>query len=55
VVPSWFKRLQMRSKKQKQKERDCELFENPKSEPEAKFKKIAPVGMVLSIPGVNQL
>ena len=39
VVPSWFKRLQMRSQKQKQKESDRKLFGNPESEPEAKFKK----------------
>ncbi len=28
VVPSWFKRLQMRSQKQKQKKSDRKLFEN---------------------------
>jgi hypothetical protein len=39
VVPSWFKRLQMRSQKQKQKESDKKLFDNPETEQEAKFKK----------------
>ena len=39
VVPSWFKRLQMRSQKQKQKESDRKLFDNPETEQEAKFKK----------------
>jgi len=39
VVPSWFKRLQMRSQKQKQKESDRKLFANPESKQEAKFKK----------------
>jgi hypothetical protein len=39
IVPSWFKRLQMCSQKQKQKESDKRLFANPESEPEAKFEK----------------
>jgi len=39
VVPKWFKRLQVRSQKQKQKEGDKRLFANPEGEPEAKFKK----------------
>jgi len=39
IVPSWFKRLQMRSQKQKQKEGDGKLFSNPEGTPETKFKK----------------
>jgi hypothetical protein len=39
LVPSWFKRLQMRSQKQKQKASDRKLFENSEAEPAAKFKK----------------
>jgi len=39
VVPGWFKRLQMRSQKQKQKEGDGKLFSNPEGTPETKFKK----------------
>ena len=39
VVPSWFKRLQMRSQKQKQKEGDRKLFENPEGETGVKYKK----------------
>jgi len=39
VVPKWFKRLQMRSQKQKQKKSDRNFFSNSEREPEAKFKK----------------
>ncbi len=39
VVPSWFKRLQMRSQKRKQKESDRKFFDNSEAVPEAKFKK----------------
>jgi hypothetical protein len=38
-VPSWFKRMQMRSQKQKQKQSDRRLCEHPDGEPEAKFRK----------------
>jgi len=39
LVTSWFKRLQMRSQKQKLKESDRKLFENAEAEQETKFKK----------------
>lgn len=39
VVPSWFKRMQMRSQRQKQKQNDRRLFENPEKEAEVIFRK----------------
>ncbi|HKK61365.1 MAG TPA: hypothetical protein VJ951_02325 [Bacteroidales bacterium] len=39
VVPSWFKRMQRRSQKQKQKQSDRILFEYPDKKPEARFRK----------------
>jgi hypothetical protein len=38
-VPSWFKRLQSRSQKQKQKESDRELFSSQEGTAGANFKK----------------
>ncbi len=39
VVPSWFKRLQMRSQKQKQKANDRKLFLQPEEAKENIVKK----------------